>query len=53
MGLYLVYQVDPNLEHRMHMHVVYLNFVFDSQQTLECIAEEVEIQELTLLNDSN
>ena len=38
------------------MHVIDLDFVSNSQQTLECIAKEVEIQPLPpplLLDDSN
>ena len=31
---------DPNLKAKKHMHVVDLDFVYDSQQTLECIAQE-------------
>ena len=34
------------------MHVVDLDFVFDSHITLECIGEEVEIQDLAPLDDS-
>ena len=30
--------VDPNLESRKHMRVVDLDFVYDFQQTIECIA---------------
>jgi len=33
------------------MHVVDLDFVFDSQQTLKCIEEEAKIQDLTPLYD--
>ena len=33
------------------MHVVDLDFVFDSQQTLACIVEEAKIQNLTPLDD--
>ena len=43
--------VDPNLESRKHMRVVDLDFVYDFQQTIECIAKEVEIQDLTHLDD--
>ena len=43
--------VDPNLESKKCMHVIDLDFIYDSQQTLECIEKEVEIQELTPLND--
>ena len=31
---------DPNLKSKKHMHVVDLDFVYDSQRTLECIAKE-------------
>jgi hypothetical protein len=33
------------------MHVVDLDFVFDSQQTLKCIEMEAKIQDLTPLDD--
>ena len=32
--------VYPNLESKKHMHVVHLDFVYNSQQALECIAKE-------------
>ena len=37
----------------MHMHAVDLDFVFDSQQPLECLARESKIQDLTLLDGSS
>ena len=37
------------LESKKHMCVVDIDFVSHSHQTLECIAKEVEIQDLTLL----
>lgn len=33
------------------MHVVDLDFNLGSQQTIECIAKEVEIQDLTAIDD--
>ena len=38
---------EPNLDSRRHMHVVDLDFVYDSQQTLKCLVKEHEIQDLT------
>ena len=43
--------VNPNLETRMHMCVVGLDFVYISQPTLECIIEEAKIQDHTPLDD--
>ena len=48
---YVLPQVDPNLEPRKCMRVIDLDLVFDVQQTLECIVEEVEIQDLNPLDD--
>lgn len=43
--------VDLNLESKKCMHVVELKFVFDSQQTVECIIKEAQIQDLAPLDD--
>ena len=45
--VYILPLVDPNLESRKRMRAVGLDFVSNSQQTLEWIAKEVEIQDLT------
>ena len=34
--------VDPNLESREHMFVVDVDFIINSQQTLECIAKKAK-----------
>jgi hypothetical protein len=49
--VYVLPLANPNLESKNHMHVVDLDFVFDSQQTLKCIEEEAKIQDLTPLYD--
>ena len=49
--VYVVPQANPNLQTRKHMCVVDLDSNNVSQPTLECIVEEVEIQELTPLDD--
>ena len=42
---------DANLESKKPMCVVHLDFVYGSQQTLECIAKGAKIQDLTPLDD--
>ena len=49
LDVYVLSLAKPNLESKMHMHVVDLDFVHDSQQTLERLAKEVETQGLTPL----
>ena len=44
--VYVLPIVAPNLESIKCMHVVDLDFVYNSQQTLECLAKEVEFQDL-------
>ena len=44
LDVYVPPLVHPNLESRKCMRFVDLNFVFDSQPTLECIVEHIEIQ---------
>ena len=51
-NVYIMPLVDPNLESRKNMCVVDLDFVSNSQQTLECIAKEAKIQYLTLLTNN-
>ena len=41
--------LGPKLESGLRMHVVDLDFVYDSQPTLECIVKETKSQHLTLL----
>ena len=50
--VYVLALAKPNLESKKHIHVVDLDVVYDSQQSLECLAKEAEIQELTPLDDS-
>ena len=47
LDVYLLPLVEANLDSKKRMHVVDLDFVYDSQQTLECLAEEAKIQDLT------
>ena len=42
---------DANLESKKPMGVVHMDFVYGSQQTLECIAKGAKIQDLTPLDD--
>ena len=51
--MYVLLLASPKLEFRKHICVVNMDFVYDSQPTLECIATETEIQDLTLLDDSD
>ena len=51
LDVYVMPLVEPNLDSRKYMCVVDLDFVCDSQQTLECLVEEVEIQDLNPLDD--
>ena len=44
-NIYVLSLVGPNFESQKRMCVVDLDFVLNSQQTIECIAEEVEIQD--------
>ena len=53
LDVYVLPLAKLNLESGKCMRVVDLNFVFDSQRTLHYLVEEVEIQNLTLLDDSN
>ena len=43
----------PKLESKKRMHVVNLDFAYDSQPTPECIIKNIEIQDLTPLDDSH
>ena len=49
--MYCYALVVPNLGSRKRVHVIDLDFDSNSQQTLKCIAEEVEIKDLTPLDD--
>ena len=51
LDVYVMPLVDPNLESKKCMCVVDLDFVYGSQQTLKCIAEEAKIQDVTPLDD--
>jgi hypothetical protein len=51
MYVYVMPLVEPNLESKKRMRVVDLNFIFDSQETLICLVEEVKIQDLTPFDD--
>ena len=51
LDVYVMPLVEPNLASRKYMCVVDLDFVCDFQQTLECLVEEVEIQDLNPLDD--
>jgi hypothetical protein len=53
LDVYVLPLVEPNFASRKCMHVVDLDYVSDSQRTLEYLVEEVEIQVLTLLDDSD
>ena len=48
-SLYVYVQplAEHNLDSRKRMCVVDLDFVFDSQQTLECLAKEAKFQDLS------
>ena len=50
-NVYVMPLVEPYLESRKCICVVDLDFVYDSQQTLEWCAEDVEIQDLTPLDE--
>ena len=49
--IYVMPLVEPDLESKKHMRVIDLDFIFNSQQTLKCLAEEVKIQDLTPFDD--
>ena len=49
----MFYPIVPNLEFIKCMHVIDLDFDPNSQQTLKCIGQEAEIQDISLLDGSD